>query len=60
MWLEETAAIWIPLLCVIVAGAVWRLISLSREVRALQRRIDSIEGAERSSEGEEIVRRRTA
>ena len=52
MWLEETAWMWLPLVCVIAGGVAWRLIALAREVRRLHARINALEVATTSSEGE--------
>jgi hypothetical protein len=43
MWLEATAFLWIPLICAIAGFAGWRLVRLTREVRALSRRVADME-----------------
>ncbi len=43
MWLEATAFLWIPLICAIAGFAGWRLVRLTREVRALSRRVEDME-----------------
>ena len=60
MWLEETAWIWIPLGCAVAAWTVWRVVALAREVGALRKRMETLEGGVSSPAGKRPVRNRAA
>lgn len=44
MWLEETAWIWIPVACALAGWMVWRVTTLTREVRGLRKQVEGLEG----------------